>query len=131
MTEDLHYLAYSALLTWLMLMTGSMLRNRLWSPAGLLVGVGSRDNVPQPSAIASRADRAALNMLENLVLFAVVVLVAHVGGVAPERILPGAKIFFWARVVYFPVYLAGIPWLRTVVWAVAVYGMAMIALAAH
>jgi uncharacterized MAPEG superfamily protein len=131
MTPDLHYLAYSALLTWLMLMTGSMLRNKLWTPTGLVQGVGNRDIVVQPLPIAGRADRAAANMLENLVLFTVVVLVARSGGVPPEKIVPGAMVFFWARVAYFAVYLAGIPWLRTVVWAVGVAGMGMIAMAAH
>jgi len=40
--------------------------------------------------------------------------------------LLGAQIFFWARVVYAGVYIAGIPWLRTGVWAVSVVGLAMI-----
>ena len=40
-------------------------------------------------------------------------------------------IFFWARVVYFFVYLAGIPWLRTVLWAASVAGMVMIVMAPH
>jgi uncharacterized MAPEG superfamily protein len=40
--------------------------------------------------------------------------------------LLGAQIFFWARVVYAAVYLAGIPWVRTAVWAVSVIGMLLI-----
>ena len=131
MAPDLHYLAYSALLTWVMLMTAATLKGRLWTPEGLKLGVGNRHALPEPSPIAGRADRAAKNMLENLVLFAVVVLVARLGGMDPQHIVPGARLFFFARVVYFFVYLAGIPWLRTVVWAVSIAGLVMIVLAPH
>ncbi len=39
----------------------------------------------------------------------------------------GAMIFFWARVAYAAIYIAGIAWLRTLAWFVSVIGMAMIA----
>jgi len=48
---------------------------------------------------------------------------AHVD---PSRLELGAALFFWSRLAYFPVYLAGIPYVRTALWAVAVVGMAMI-----
>jgi uncharacterized MAPEG superfamily protein len=131
MTPDLQYLEYAALLTWVMLMMASLLRARLWTPKGMWLGVGNRDDMPEPSPIAGRADRAAKNMLENLVLFAVVVVIARLAGVERARIAPGAAIFFWARVVYFLVYLAGIPLLRTLVWAVSLAGLAMIMLASR
>lgn len=131
MTADLHYLAYSAVLTWVMLMTASLVRARAWTPKGLLVGVGNRDDVPDATPLAARADRAAKNMLENLVLFTVVVCVARLGGVAPEHTALGAAIFFWARVAYFFAYLAGIKVLRTAIWAVSIAGLVMIMLASH
>lgn len=131
MNADLHYLAYAVVLTWVMLMTASFLRNRMWTPQGLSWGLGNRDDLPEPTPIASRADRAAKNMLENLLLFAVVVVVARLGGVPSEKIEPGAALFFWARLAYFAIYLAGIKLLRTVVWAAGVVGLVMILLASH
>lgn len=131
MTADLHYLAYSAVLTWVMLLAASLIRVHGWTPKGFVIAAGNRDNLPEASPIAGRADRAAKNMLENLVLFAVVVLVARLGGIAPDKIATGAAIFFWARVVYFFVYLAGIPFLRTAVWGVSIAGLVMIMLASH
>jgi uncharacterized MAPEG superfamily protein len=131
MTADLHYLAYSAVLTWVMLMAASLIRAEAWTPKGFVIAAGNRDNLPAPSPIAARADRAAKNMLENMVLFAVVVLVARLGGVPPEDVAPGAAIFFWARLAYFFIYLAGIPFLRTAVWAVSITGLVMIMLASH
>ena len=131
MTADLHYLAYSAVLTWVMLMAASLIRAKAWTPKGFVIAAGNRDQLPELSPIAGRADRAAKNMLENMVLFAVVVLVARLGGVPPENVAPGAAIFFWARVAYFFVYLAGIPYLRTVVWGASIAGLVMIMLASH
>ena len=127
MTPDLRLLAYSAVLAWVMLITASSLRSRIW--AGLGLAFSNRDAMPPPTPVTARADRAAANMLENLVLFAVLLLAAHAAGVAPSRLELGAQLFFWARVAYFPAYLAGITYLRTAAWGVGVAGMAMILLA--
>jgi uncharacterized MAPEG superfamily protein len=35
----------------------------------------------------------------------------------------GTQLYFWARLLYLPVYLIGIPYLRTAIWAVAFWGM--------
>jgi uncharacterized MAPEG superfamily protein len=111
----------AAVLTWLMIITASMLRSR----GDLRVATGNRDNLPPASAVAERADRAARNMLENLVLF--VALVVAVGGQGSSRALLGAEVFVFARLVYWPVYLAGIPVLRTAVWAVSIAGLGLLA----
>jgi len=67
-------------------------------------------------------------MQENIAIFAILVLIAHVAGVADSQTALGAKIFLGARVVHGVVYMAGVPGLRTTTWAVSVGGMAMIAL---
>ena len=53
-------------------------------------------------------------------------LLAVVAGKTNSATLLGAQLFFWARLAYAVVYLAGIPWLRTVVWFVSVVGLAII-----
>ena len=124
MTPDLRLLVYSAVLAWVMVMTSSGLRTRWWK--GFALSLGNRDDLPAPTPVAARADRAARNMLENLLIFAVLLVAARLGGAPPERVELGAKIFFFARLAYFPVYLAGIRYLRTALWAVGVAGMAAI-----
>jgi uncharacterized MAPEG superfamily protein len=125
---DLHYLALSAVLTWVMLIVASLLRTRSWTPAGAKVAFGNRDDVPEPSPLAGRAERAARNMLEGLLLFtALVAAVRLAGKPAPAG---AAALFFWARVAYFGVYLAGVPYLRTLLWAGSVVALAQIAAAA-
>jgi len=87
---------------------------------------GNRENMPAITGWADRAARAHRNMLENLVLFAALVLVAQVAGKANANTALGAQLFFWARLVYAVVYVIGIPWLRTGVWGVSLAGLIMI-----
>ena len=131
MTPDLHYLAYSAVLTWAMLLLASLIRASAWTPKGFLLAIGNRDSMPDPTVFAARLDRAAKNTLEGLALFTAVIMVAHLGGVAPDKIAPGAKLFFWARVAYPFAYLVNIPMVRTAVWTASIIGMVMILVASH
>ena len=126
MTEDLKWLLYSVILAWLMLLAASLLRARAWTPAGLQVAFGNRDNLGPATPMDGRADRAAKNMLESLLFFTALLLAAHVAGRVDARVLQGAQWFFWGRLIYAPLYWAGVPYLRTAAWAVAVAGMAMI-----
>jgi len=93
---------------------------------GLPALAGNRDNLPPLTGWAGRAARAHRNMLESLVLFAALVLVAQVAGKANAMTALGSELFFWARLIYLPVYLVGIPWLRTGLWAVSVIGLVLI-----
>jgi uncharacterized MAPEG superfamily protein len=78
------------------------------------------------SAWASRARRAHANTLENLVPFAALVLVAHVAGRNDDMTALGAQVFFWARLAYVLVYIAGlVPW-RTVAFGVGFVGQILI-----
>ena len=58
-------------------------------------------------------------MIENMVLFTALVLIAAVAGKANATTAMGAMIFFWARLVYAVIYLIGVPWLRTLAWFVS------------
>jgi uncharacterized MAPEG superfamily protein len=93
---------------------------------GLPALAGNREKLPEITGWAGRAQRAQRNMVENLLLFAALVLVAVVAGKTNATTLLGAQIFLWARVLYAAVYIAGIPWLRTGVWFVSAIGMILI-----
>lgn len=93
---------------------------------GLPALAGNREGLPEFKGWAGRAQRAHHNMLENLALFAALVLIAVVAGKTNATTLLGAQLFFWARLAYAFVYLAGIPWLRTAVWTVSVIGLLLI-----
>src|SRR5260370_38388600 len=106
--SDLHYLVLSAILAWVMLLSASVLRSHGWGPVGIRVMLGNRDNVPEPTPVAARADRAARNMLENLVLFTAVLAAARLAGASGADLTLGAPIFFWSRLPYLPPLLAGV-----------------------
>jgi uncharacterized MAPEG superfamily protein len=123
MSPELSMLVWSVALAFLQVLvavSGATLQ------VGLPTLAGNRDDVPAITGWAGRAHRAHRNMLENLVLFAALVLVAQVAGKTDAMTALGAQLFFWGRLAYAVVYLAGIPWLRTGVWFVSVIGMVMI-----
>lgn len=95
---------------------------------GLPTLAGNRDNMPNPTGLAGRATRAHQNMLENLPLFAALVLVAKVSAVGNDMTALGAQLFFWSRLAYAVVYLIGIPWVRTAIWTVSMAGLVLILL---
>jgi uncharacterized MAPEG superfamily protein len=121
-------LVWSAILTWLMLVVASLLRSRGWTPEGMQIALGNRDDVPAPTALSGRADRAAANMLEALAIFTAIAAAVFFSGKAAQA-QTGAAVFFWARLAYWPCYLAGIVYLRTAIWAVSVIGVIMMILA--
>ena len=126
MTKTLMIVAEMAAINWVLILLASLLRARVWTPQGMLAAFGNREKLPEAQDLAGRTDRAARNMLENLVLFTALALVATVGGVTDPHVELGARLFYWARIVYIGVYMAGIPYLRTAVWAVGVVGMGLI-----
>ena len=82
--------------------------------------LGNREAVPAPTGAAGRGLRAHQNLIENLVPYAIVVLVAHVTG-AENGITAGAAIVFLvARIVHAGSYLAGITMVRTAAYAAGV-----------
>ena len=95
---------------------------------GLLPLIGNREHLPALEGWAGRAKRAHRNMMESLAIFAALVLVAHVAGKTNAGTVFGAQLFFWGRLAYAPVYVFGIPWLRTALWGVSFAGLLQILL---
>jgi uncharacterized MAPEG superfamily protein len=126
MTVDLWMLFWAVVLAFaqvLVATVGAMLQ------AGLPTLAGNRENMPELTGWAARAGRAHRNMLESLPLFAALILAAHVSQTASPQTALGAQLFLYGRLAYAAVYLAGIPWLRTLVWVVSVAGLVIIAAA--
>jgi uncharacterized MAPEG superfamily protein len=108
-------------LTWVTTFTALM-----WVPyilnmimvRGLLDAVGYPEN-PEPMAPwAERMKAAHYNAIENLVVFAALVLIAHAAGIHNQATALAAAIYFWARVIHFVAYTFRIPWVRTVAFVV-------------
>ena len=93
---------------------------------GVVWALGNRDNSPPMGEWARRAFRARTNMLENLMVFAFLVIIAELAGINSPTTMLGAQLFFYARVVHALCYLIGIPYVRSLAWVVSVVGMGMI-----
>ena len=79
--------------------------------------------------LAGRVDRAFYNFMETFPLFATLVLLANFMGIHNSLTLWGAGLYFWARLAYLPVYMAGISIVRTLIWFTSVAGMVLLLIA--
>lgn len=87
----------------------------------------ARDGTPTPLAgIVARLDRSSSNFMETFAFFAAVVLAGQVLQRHTSTTVLGAQLYFWARLVYVPVYALGIPYLRTLIWSASVVGIVML-----
>jgi len=98
---------------------------------GLPYATGPRDTPPPRLAlITSRFLRAFHNFRETFVYFAVAVLVVTLLNKTNASTALGAQLYFWARLIYVPVYAAGIPFARTLIWGASFAGLVMVLLGA-
>ncbi|MBC8239519.1 MAG: MAPEG family protein [Alphaproteobacteria bacterium] len=123
MSTDLVFLAWSAALCGMLWVPYIVERVLNW---GLVDAVGYPDNPPEAASWARRAQRAHLNLAENLPVFATLALIAHAAGVANEMTALGSALFFYARLAHAIVFIIGISWLRTLSFVVSWVGMLLI-----
>lgn len=124
MTTELTYLAVTLILALV----------QVFLPAGARTvefgskwNAGPRDQTPAAKTpLTGRLERAQANLYETLPLFIGAVLIAHVAGRNGALTAWGTSLYFWARVVYVPLYAFGVPYVRSLVWTVSFAGLAMI-----
>ena len=115
MTQELMSLTWVAALTAVMWVPYSL--NTIMV-RGIIDAVGYPDNPKVPAAWALRLKAAHYNAVENLVVFAALVLIANAAGVSNEITVLACNVYFWARVVHYFSYGFAIPWVRTLAFAV-------------
>jgi len=124
MTPELHYLAMIATFTallWIPYILNALASNKLSD------AVGYPATPLALSAWAERLKKAHYNAVENLVVFAALVLVAHTLEISNAATMSASAAYFWARIVHPIAYTLAIPWLRTLSFAVAWGGIICIA----
>jgi uncharacterized MAPEG superfamily protein len=118
MSKELYWLVLTAAMTGL-----------LWVPyildrimvRGLMGATANPSPTDKPqSAWAQRMNAAHANTVENLVVFAPLVLVAQAAGVHAPAIATAACGYFWARVVHAAAYTLAVPWVRTLAFVAGV-----------
>jgi uncharacterized MAPEG superfamily protein len=121
MSPELKWLAYSILLGLVHVFVAAGFATGL---RGLRWNAGNRDGDARPlTPAAARAARANANFQETFPLFAAAVLGLCIAGRHTPHTVLAAQLYFWARFLYLPIYIAGIAYVRTVVWAVSLWGL--------
>lgn len=115
MTTDLSMLAWTAGITALFWVPYILARIVQYGPVEALT---YRADSKPIAAWAERAKKAHYNAVENLVLFAALVLAAHLTGSANGATAAAAITYFWARLAHYPLYISGIPYARTLSFAI-------------
>lgn len=118
---EIRFLAWAAVLGLVQLLLAATL---MTAQRGSRWNVGPRDGQPPPlTGVAGRAERAFRNFLETFPFFAAAVLGVVAAGRTGEASALGVQLYLWARIAYVPLYLAGIPYLRSLVWSGAMAGV--------
>ena len=97
----------------------------LWIPyvldriaaGGLADAVGYPETPKLQSPWARRLKAAHANAIENLVVFATLVLAANAVGVSNSATVFAASLYFWSRLAHVLAYTFAVPWVRTLAFA--------------
>ena len=124
MKPELAYLVWTTILTAL-----------IWVPyvvdraavRGLADTVGYPDSPKPQSPWARRMKAAHANAIENLVIFATLVLVANAVGLSNGATVFAATLYFWARVIHLAAYTMALPWVRTLAFTAGFVAQAILA----
>jgi uncharacterized MAPEG superfamily protein len=124
MTPELLMLALSVVLGFVHITVSAIATTHQY---GIKWNLSARDApLPPLEVIAGRLQRALHNFLETFPLFAAAVLIADATNRHGWLAVLGSQIYFYARVLYLPIYAAGVPVVRTMVWSVAALGIVMV-----
>jgi uncharacterized MAPEG superfamily protein len=124
MSFELTVLAWTLVLALVQVLLPALLRN---GETGIGYNAGPRDApAPPPGKLTGRLMRAQSNLFETLPVFAAAILVAHFAGREGALTHWGALLYIAARVIYVPLYAAGLPFVRSLVWAVSLGGIILV-----
>ncbi|WP_193162741.1 MAPEG family protein [Microbulbifer hainanensis] len=124
MNSELLYLTLVTAFTAVLWVPYILDRIAVW---GLSDAVGYPANPKPQSPWAVRLIKAHSNAVENLVVFATLVLIAQFSGISNSTTVSACVVYFWSRVVHAIAYTFAIPWLRTLAFAVGFFAQVAIA----
>ena len=124
MPVELKILALGALLLFVHIFTATRFKTAQY---GRKWNVSARDEaLPEPSPLTGRTMRAQANFLETFPIAIVALLGVVIAGRTSAMTALGGWIWLGARLVYLPLYAAGVPVVRTIVWTISMVGLAMV-----
>ena len=121
MPIELTILAVGVLLLFAHIMAAALLKTRQF---GIKWAVSARSEaLPPQGSLAGRLDRAQANFQETFPIAIVALLAVVVAGRTSYWTATGGWIWLGARIIYLPLYAAGIPVIRTLAWIVSLAGL--------
>jgi len=124
MPVELRIAAFGAILLLVHVFAAVRFKTRQY---GTKWNVGARDEaLPPPNPMSGRAIRAQANFAETFPIAIVALLGVVIAGRASPSTALGGWIWLGARTVYLPLYLAGVPVVRTAVWTISMIGLGMV-----
>jgi uncharacterized MAPEG superfamily protein len=97
--------------------------------SNIRAALGPRDKAPPMPVAGGRLERAFRNMIEAILIFIPLALLAEIQGGADGLAKAGAAVFFLARVLYIPAYVSGALGIRSAIWLIGHTGLIMLAIA--
>nr|WP_070958458.1 MAPEG family protein [Hyphomonas sp. Mor2] len=89
-------------------------------------GLGSRDSKQELTDMQGRAGRTVANHIEGMLLFVPLVMVVELASLSSPLTVWGAGIYLVGRLAFAPLYLFGVPYLRSLVWGGALTGILLV-----
>ena len=127
LTPELFWLTCTVILTGILWIPYSLNRIQVRGMSGAMANP-SRDAKPH-APWATRLMFAHANAVENLVIFAPLVLILNEIDYSTKWTVYACAVYFWARVAHLVVYTLGLPVFRTLAFAVGFFAQAVLALA--
>lgn len=127
LTPELFWLTCTVILTGILWIPYSLNRIQVRGMSGAMANP-SRDAKPH-APWATRLMFAHDNAVENLVIFAPLVLILNEIDYSTKWTVYATAVYFWARVAHLIVYTLGLPVFRTVAFTIGFFAQAVLALA--
>lgn len=127
MTRELFWLTLTVIFTGLLWVPYILNRCQVRGLSGTLANP-SRNDKPQ-AEWANRLMFAHDNAVENLVIFAPLVLILNAIDYSTKWTVLACAVYFWSRVIHLIVYTLGVSVLRTLTFLIGFFAQAVLALA--
>jgi len=123
MTTEITVLAWGCVLAFVHIFAAAQAKTQQY---GVKWNMGARDEaLPPPDPVAGRLVRAQANFFETFPIAAASVLMLAVSGLGSATTATGAWLWLGCRIIYLPLYAAGVPMLRTIIFLASIVGIGM------
>lgn len=123
MSLELTYLIWSAALGFVYLNTQALLFRM---QVGIKAANNQRDHDEPSNLLTARGERALRNFLESYAIFVALAVATELSGRSDALTQWGCHLYFWARVVYLPLYVSGVSPARSIVWTLSAIGLTLL-----